>query len=52
MSKIEDTVPVMILVNKEIYTEYKKLGKVKGFVPKLKLAEQVNSFMSKQNVKG
>ena len=49
---MKKTVPVIIHLDKEVYDKYKAEGKDKGFVPRKKLADQANSFMKKQNVKG
>lgn len=45
-------IPVMLYLDRETYTKYKELCKEKGLTPKVKLTDQLNSFMKKQIDKG
>lgn len=48
----DNEIPVMLYLDREIYTKYKELCKEKGLTPKVKLTEQLNGFMKKQVDKG
>lgn len=48
----DSEIPVMLYLDREVYTKYKQLCKQKGLIPKSNLTEQANSFMRKQVDKG
>lgn len=53
MSNVKsETIPVMLELDRKTYEEYKKLGKLSGFVPKAKLTENANAMMKRQVSKG